>query len=75
MESLDLPGRYRTVFLAGPTFTLLPDDATALAALRAIRRHLTDDGTPCRLWIHVVTGLDTNKKESEVRVQISNMAG
>jgi hypothetical protein len=32
------------VFLAGPTFTLLPDDDTASAALRAIRRHLTDDG-------------------------------
>ena len=44
MEALDLPRRYRTVFLAGPTFTLLPDDATAAAALRAIRRHLTDDG-------------------------------
>lgn len=44
MEALDLPGRYRTVFLAGPTFTLLPDDATAGAALRAIRRHLVDDG-------------------------------
>ena len=44
MEALDLPGRYRTVFLAGPTFTLLPDDAAAAAALRAIRRHLTDDG-------------------------------
>ena len=44
MEALDLPGRYRTVFLAGPTFTLLPDDATAERALRAIRRHLTDDG-------------------------------
>lgn len=44
MEALDLPRRYRTVFLAGPTFTLLPDDATAAEALRAIRRHLTDDG-------------------------------
>ncbi len=44
MEALDLPRRYRTVFLAGPTFTLLPDDEAASAALRAIRRHLTDDG-------------------------------
>lgn len=44
MEALDLPGRYRAVFLAGPTLTLLPDDATALAALRAIRTHLTEDG-------------------------------
>jgi hypothetical protein len=45
MEELDLPRRYRSIFLAGPTFTLLPDDRTALAALRAIRTHLTADGT------------------------------
>ncbi|MFM9444487.1 class I SAM-dependent methyltransferase [Streptomyces acidiscabies] len=45
MEALDLPRRYRSVFLAGPTFNLLPDDATALAALRGIERHLTEDGT------------------------------
>ncbi|MGK5551439.1 class I SAM-dependent methyltransferase [Actinomadura kijaniata] len=44
MEALDLPRRYRAIFLAGPTFTLLPDDATALACLRDIRAHLTDDG-------------------------------
>nr|WP_119611941.1 class I SAM-dependent methyltransferase [Streptomyces acidiscabies] len=45
MESLDLPRRYRSVFLAGPTFNLLPDDATALAALRGIKKHLAEDGT------------------------------
>ncbi|MGW1671323.1 class I SAM-dependent methyltransferase [Streptomyces sp. NPDC002324] len=45
MEALSLPRRYRAIFLAGPTFTLLPDDTTALAALRGIRAHLTDDGT------------------------------
>lgn len=45
MESLNLPRRYRAIFLAGPTFTLLPDDATALAALRGIRTHLAEDGT------------------------------
>ncbi|MFG1808105.1 class I SAM-dependent methyltransferase [Streptomyces sp. NPDC049040] len=44
MEALDLPRRYRAVFLAGPTFNLLPDDATALAALRGIRRHLAPGG-------------------------------
>lgn len=44
MESLDLPHRYRTIFLAGPTFTLLPDDDTALCALRGILAHLADDG-------------------------------
>ncbi|MFF0728767.1 class I SAM-dependent methyltransferase [Streptomyces sp. NPDC004134] len=45
MEALDLPRRYAAVFLAGPTFNLLPDDATALAALRAIRTHLAAGGT------------------------------
>ncbi|WP_104090481.1 class I SAM-dependent methyltransferase [Arthrobacter sp. GMC3] len=45
MEELDLPRRYRSVFLAGPTFTLLPDDETALRALKGIRRHLADGGS------------------------------
>ncbi|CAG6393734.1 class I SAM-dependent methyltransferase [Streptomyces cocklensis] len=45
MEALDLPRRYRAVFLAGPTFNLLPDDTVALAALRGIRHHLAEGGT------------------------------
>ncbi|GAB2724264.1 class I SAM-dependent methyltransferase [Kitasatospora kifunensis] len=45
MEALDLPRRYRAIFLAGPTFTLLNDDAAALAALRGIRAHLADGGS------------------------------
>ncbi|WP_407561182.1 class I SAM-dependent methyltransferase [Streptomyces sp. 184] len=45
MEALDLPRRYAAVYLAGPTFNLLPDDATALAALRAIRAHLAEGAT------------------------------
>ncbi|MFD7403169.1 class I SAM-dependent methyltransferase [Streptomyces sp. NPDC059866] len=45
MEALNLPRRYRAIFLAGPTFTLLPDNATALAALHGIRAHLAEDGT------------------------------
>ena len=28
MEELDLPRRYRSIFLAGPTFNLLPDDVS-----------------------------------------------
>ncbi|MEU0677052.1 class I SAM-dependent methyltransferase [Streptomyces sp. NPDC006172] len=44
MESLNLPRRYGAIFLAGPTFTLLPDDATALAALHGIHAHLADRG-------------------------------
>ncbi|NEE01871.1 class I SAM-dependent methyltransferase [Phytoactinopolyspora halotolerans] len=45
MEDLDLPRRYRAIFLAGPTFTLLPDDESALRALRRIHDHLEPDGT------------------------------
>lgn len=45
LQSMDLPRQYRCIYLAGPTFNLLPDDDTALAALHAIRRHLTPDGT------------------------------
>ncbi|KZM35097.1 class I SAM-dependent methyltransferase [Oerskovia enterophila] len=45
MEELDLDRSFRSIFLAGPTFNLLPDDDTALAALRRIRTHLTPDGT------------------------------
>jgi hypothetical protein len=45
METLDLPRRYRSIFLAGPTFNLLPDDDTALMALRGIRAHLEPGGT------------------------------
>jgi SAM-dependent methyltransferase len=44
MEQLDLGRRYRTIFLAGATFNLLPDDETALAALGRIRDHLEPDG-------------------------------
>ncbi|GAB1639863.1 class I SAM-dependent methyltransferase [Krasilnikovia sp. MM14-A1259] len=52
MEQMSLPKRYRSIYLAGPTFNLLPDDETALQALRAIREHLTSDGAALiPLWI------------------------
>ncbi|GAB3810203.1 class I SAM-dependent methyltransferase [Kribbella italica] len=52
MEELSLVRRYRAIYLAGPTFTLLPDDETAGRALRAIREHLTPDGRAMiPLWI------------------------
>ena len=44
MEELDLPGRYRSIFLAGPTCNLLPDDGVVTEALTRIRKHLTSDG-------------------------------
>ncbi|CAN5492915.1 hypothetical protein BH23ACT9_BH23ACT9_25400 [soil metagenome] len=45
MQQMDTGRTYGTVFLAGPTFCLLPDDRTALLALHRIRRHLHPDGT------------------------------
>src|SRR5690606_28270360 len=42
---LDLRRSYRSIFLAGPTFNLPPDDDLALRALRRIGEHLADDGT------------------------------
>jgi SAM-dependent methyltransferase len=44
MEALDLPRRYRSIYLAGPTFNLLPDDGAAGAALGRIGLHLAEDG-------------------------------
>lgn len=45
MESLDLGRRrFRTIFLAGPTFNLLPDDDIAVRALGRIRAHLDEGG-------------------------------
>lgn len=52
MQDLALPRLYRSIYLAGPTFNLLPDDETAVQALRAIRKHLTSDGAAMiPLWI------------------------
>lgn len=45
MESLDLPRRFRTIFLAGSTFNLLIDDDAAARALARIHAHLTEDGS------------------------------
>ncbi|MFH8347785.1 SDR family oxidoreductase [Streptomyces sp. NPDC018045] len=45
MEALCLSRRFRAVFLAGPTFNLLPGDSVAEAALHRIRRHLVDGGS------------------------------
>ena len=45
MQEMELGRRFRSIFLAGPTFNLLPDDAAARRALRAIARHLDRDGT------------------------------
>lgn len=45
MENLNLSRRYRSIFLAGPTFTAVTDDATALRVLKRIRSHLAPGGS------------------------------
>lgn len=44
MEELHLDSTFASIYLAGPTFNLLPDDSTALRALQAIARHLRLEG-------------------------------
>ena len=44
-ESMDLGRRYRSIYLAGPTFNLRPDDETARRALERIRAHLEPGGS------------------------------
>lgn len=45
MQTMQLPRTYRTIFLAGPTFNLLPDDDAMTSALAAVARALSPDGT------------------------------
>ena len=44
IEQMDLGTTFRSIFLAGPTFDLIVDDATAGAALARIRDHLDPTG-------------------------------
>jgi hypothetical protein len=44
MQEMALDKQYRSIYIAGPTFNLLPDDDTALQALVAIRQHLAPGG-------------------------------
>ncbi|MGN8553714.1 UNVERIFIED_CONTAM: class I SAM-dependent methyltransferase [Microbacterium sp. SLM126] len=51
MEDLDLDRQFGAIYLAGPTFNLLPDDLIAASALRAIARHLLPEGAALMpLW-------------------------
>lgn len=45
MEDLILDRQFASIYLAGPTFNLLADDAIALRALHAIAHHLLPGGT------------------------------
>ena len=44
-QAMDLGRPYRSMYFAGATFNLLPDDATAQAALVRIAAHLHPDGS------------------------------
>lgn len=44
MQTMELGRRYRSIYLAGPTFNLLPDDEVAEASLRRIAAHLEPEG-------------------------------
>jgi hypothetical protein len=56
MEELELPRRYASVYIAGGTFTVLPDDAAGLSALRSISAHLLPTGAVLvPLWVPPVT--------------------
>lgn len=59
MEDLSLHRTFRSVYLAGPTFNLLPDDDSAQRALRSIARHLSPGGRALiPLWIPPATRSD-----------------
>lgn len=44
MEHMDLERRYRSIYIAGPSFNLLPDDDLAHGALQRIGAHLAPGG-------------------------------
>jgi len=59
VEDLHLGRRYPSIYFAGPTFTLLPDDQSARRALEAIHRHLVDDGMGLiPLWVPASTPVE-----------------
>jgi Methyltransferase domain len=45
MESMRIDRQFRSIFLAGPTFNLLPTNDVGLAALNRIREHLAPQGS------------------------------
>jgi SAM-dependent methyltransferase len=59
MEEFDLPRRYASIYIAGPTFTVLPDDVAGLRALQCISGHLRPGGAVLvPLWVPPVTPAD-----------------
>lgn len=68
MQHMELSRRYRSIFLAGPTFNLLPNDITANQALSRIRTHLDPGGSALiPLFIPTVTPGDKLGRAREAR--------
>jgi len=68
MQDMDLPRRYRSIFVAGPTFNLLPDDNTARQALTRICAHLDQGGSALLpLFIPTPTPVDRLGRAREAR--------
>lgn len=52
MQEMSLGRTFSSIYLAGPTFNLLPDDEAGRRALRAISAHLEPDGVALvPLWV------------------------
>jgi SAM-dependent methyltransferase len=67
MEHMDLGRRYRSIYIAGPTFNLLPDDVMARCALQRIEAHLAFEG--CALIPLFVPEPARDLGEARVRVE------
>ncbi len=69
MQNLALPRIYRAIYLAGPTFNLLPDDDTARRTLQGIADHLQPGGQAMvPLWIPPPTDQQEFGRTREARV-------
>jgi SAM-dependent methyltransferase len=60
MQAFELPRRYRAIFLAGASFTLLTSDADAAAALDCIHAHLEPGGSAL-ITLEIVELTDARK--------------
>ena len=69
-EEMDLGRRYRSIYFAGATFNLLPDDETAQAALDRIAVHLHSEG--CALIPLFVPQAPTESEVGNVREHVTD---
>lgn len=80
VEDLRLKRRYRSIYFAGPTLNLLPDDETALRALQRIGAALTDDGAALiPLWVppptpHTELGTSRETEDNGVVLRYTALA-